>query len=395
MRAVAYSSLVCAALAPPIASAQFQATGKLEIHYINVGQGGGTLIVGPDGTRILYDFGNVGAGRAIASYLARLGVTPEDGVDYAIVSHRDKDHYGGYGEVITAGYDVTIANFDSGSDKAASRTMHKLWLNPAADTTAGPVQPIPVGLKIAIGDGAEVRVVAANGRIFRRPKTNALPSRRNENDRSVVLYVKYKNFDYVLDGDLGAGPEQCTQHQTTQKNFQGPVARALSDLGWMDPNRGVDVLHIAHHGSESSTSASYFNLMKPEVGLISVGARQPDNFFHPRQDVTDAVLLGPSRAACVAAPALRALFQTEGGRPGRTDNGGTSFAGIPLGDIRLTTDGVTGFEITGSARTSNNVACRTPASGAWRFTLDEDASELPTPLNLTCTVTVDACSCPE
>lgn len=28
---------------------------NLEIHYINVGQGGSTLIIGPDGTTILYD----------------------------------------------------------------------------------------------------------------------------------------------------------------------------------------------------------------------------------------------------------------------------------------------------------------------------------------------------
>ena len=46
------------------------------------------------------------------------------------------------------------------------------------------------------------------------------------------------------------------------------------DLGWMKPDFGVDVLHIAHHGSESSTSAAYYKLMKPEVGLISVGLDQ-------------------------------------------------------------------------------------------------------------------------
>lgn len=32
----------------------------LEIPYINTGKGGSTLIIGPNGTRILYDFGNVG-----------------------------------------------------------------------------------------------------------------------------------------------------------------------------------------------------------------------------------------------------------------------------------------------------------------------------------------------
>jgi beta-lactamase superfamily II metal-dependent hydrolase len=395
MSTTRYVALVCGLLIAPLAWAEFSPSGRLELHYINVGQGGGTLIIGPDGTRILYDFGNVGAGESIVRYLGQIGIAPSDGVDYSIVSHRDKDHYGGYGEVIRAGYDVAIANFDSGSEKEASRAMRNVWLDRAKETTAGAVQAIPVGLRIAVGDGAEIRVVAANGRIFRRKKGDALPSRRNENDRSVVLFVKYKNFDYVLDGDLGAGQEACTAHQTTQKNYQGPVAQALVDLGWISTERGVDVLHIAHHGSESSTSASYYNMMKPEVGLISVGVKQPSNFFHPRVDVTDLVLLGPTRPGCVVAPALQALFQTEGGRPGGTPNGSTSFTGIPLGDIRLTTDGATGFEISGTGHTINNVSCRNPSSGRWVYTLDEDSTGRPPPLNLSCIITAVSCVCPE
>ena len=87
--------------------------------------------------------------------------------------------------------------------------------------------------------------------------------------RSIFLYLKYNNFDYVLDGDLGAGEDSeendcITDRDTSQRDFQTPTARVLVDLG-MDENFGVDVLHIAHHGSESSTSADYFDLLSPEV----------------------------------------------------------------------------------------------------------------------------------
>jgi hypothetical protein len=251
-----------------------------------------------------------------------------------------------------------------------SEKMKRVWLTPAAKKTkAGAVVPISVGQRIPLGNGAEARVIASNGKIF--GFNQKLPFARNENDRSVALYVKYRQFDYILDGDIGSGPEKCTSHDTSQRNFQVPVARALIDLKWMDAKHGVDVLHIAHHGSESSTSAEYYNLMKPEVGLISVGLNQ-GTFLHPRIDVVDKVLL-PSPAAsagCVSAPPLAGLFQTEEGLKGTSTTGATSFLGKPLGDIKLETDGVANYKISGSGRTRNGNFVKNPPGGSWCFPLD-------------------------
>ncbi len=375
--------------------ADFPAPNRLEIHYINVGQGGATLIIGPDGTRLLYDFGNIGRGEAIARYLLdMIKLAPEDGIHYAIVSHRDVAHYGGYAAVIQAGYTVLNANFDSGSRKPASAQMDKHWLTPAAGTRAGAVRPIPVGLRIALGDGAEARIIAANGQIHRRDPWT-VPFARDENDRSISIYVKYKDFDYLLDGDLGAGTEgpDCADRQTGQKDFQGPVAQALIAAGWMKAEFGVDVLHIANHGSESSTSSGYYNAMKPQVGLISVGLDQRQ-FLHPREDVTTKVLLGPTRP-CVTAPPLLALFQTETGKAGMSNTGRTSFKGLPLGDIRLTTDGTTDYQIAGTGRVEAGGRCNNPAAGFWRFPLDERSTPGAVQVNAKCTVTSTSCSCSE
>ena len=110
------------------------------------------------------------------------------------------------------------------------------------------------------------------------------------------------------------------------------------------------MLHIAHHGSESSTPASYFNLMRPEVGLISVGVRQ-GKFLHPREDVVDTILLeGELRIAsdCTfTAPPLIELLQTEDGKKGESRTGCTSFSGKTIGNIKLITDGQTEYTITG------------------------------------------------
>jgi beta-lactamase superfamily II metal-dependent hydrolase len=75
----------------PQASAKFTPSGQLEIQYINVGQGGCTLIIGPDGTRILYDSGKVAGTSDIVPYLRDVvGLAPQDGLQYTVVSHGDK-----------------------------------------------------------------------------------------------------------------------------------------------------------------------------------------------------------------------------------------------------------------------------------------------------------------
>ena len=322
----------------------FADVGRLEVHYINVGQGGANLIVGPNGTRILYDFGAVNGDRDIVPYLRdKVGLGPSDNIHYSIVSHRDKDHYMGYRAVIETGYDITVANYDSGSTKRPSRSMIRNWLKPAELTLAGAVRSIPVGLSINLGDGAEVIVVAANGRIIGERVPIAVP---NENDRSVVLLIRYGHFHFLLDGDLGSGPEDCTRHETRQRDIQTRVALALIREGLITVEHGVDVLHIAHHGSESSTSAAYYNYMRPQVGIISVGLKNK-RYMHPREDVVDTVLLGGQRPECVKAPPLEYLYQTEDGEIGCVRTGCSSNNGLSIGNIKLTTDGKAQYDIAG------------------------------------------------
>lgn len=363
--------LICMLLLrPSVGSAQFQPSGQLEIHYINVGQGSSVLIIGPNGTRILYDFGRVKGDRDIVPYLRdKVGLAPQQGIHFTIVSHRDTDHYVGYREVIRAGYDVLVANYGPGSPKTSSKIRDR-WLDPAEQTTAGAVRPAPVGLPIALGDGAQALIVAANGRVYGESQPIAVA---NENDRSVSLYITYRNFQYILDGDLGGGRESCSNHQTSQVNVQTTIAQSLLNLGLMTREHGLDVLHIAHHGSESSTPASYYNLVRPEVGLISVGVRQ-GKFLHPRTDVVDGILLdGALRnaSACdLVAPPLVELLQTEDGKAGESTTGSTSFGGKTIGNIKLVTDGEREYTITGDNRVhEGEVESSDPYSRT--FTLDE------------------------
>ncbi len=81
------------------------------------------------------------------------------------------------------------------------------------------------------------------------------------NDRSTVIYVEINHLHYLFTGDIS----QTVERELYEK-YQ---------------HLDVDVLKVAHHGSESSTSRELLKMIRPKVALISVGK---DNFYgHPHQ----------------------------------------------------------------------------------------------------------------
>jgi hypothetical protein len=124
-------------------------------------------------------------------------------------------------------------------------------------------------------------------------------------------------------------------------------------------------MHVNHHGSESSSNPTYFNKVKPAVAIIGVGAGETTGWDLPRIKVVDSVLLGSS--GCTTAPPTFVL-QTEEGSPAGTN---TSHSGYCVGNIKVTTDGVSIFTVSADGlvhQGPNELA----ASGLPRsFTIDD------------------------
>jgi beta-lactamase superfamily II metal-dependent hydrolase len=316
------------------------AAQQLEIHYINVGWGGAVFLKGPDGTTVLMEAGDTGKGTSrVVPYLQQTGIFPAQGLDYTIASHQHCDHIGGLPEVIAAGYNVRVKNYYNGSTN--SNNCVTAWNTAAATTTAGSPTIAPVGGQIALGDGAKLTFIARNGSII----GGGTVSVSDENDRSIAVLVQYGGFDYLWAGDLGGGSSDgaCTGRSTSQKDVETAVIQAISPGGAfpMISAGGIDLLHVNHHGSESSTNHTYMNLARPEVAVIGVGAGQSSSFQLPRVAVVEHVLLAQA-TACVTAPPARVL-QTEEGAPTGPE---TSFAGYAVGNIKIATDGVRTYTVT-------------------------------------------------
>ncbi|MGH7151778.1 MAG: ComEC/Rec2 family competence protein, partial [Planctomycetota bacterium] len=309
---------------------------NLEIHYINVGWGGSVLVRGPNGTTVLLEGGRSGKGEnVIVPYLQSIGIPSSLGLDYMILGHRHSDHSGGLDEVIEAGYDVHVANYENGSPEPHSSFQN--WVEEAVTTSAGAPVPMPVGTVIPLGNGATMTCVARMGQLIGGGSVFV----DSENDRSIAVLVQHGGFDFLWASDLGGGEddEDCTGRSNSSADVETPLLQAISP-GGASPKittAGIDVLHVNHHGAETSMNSALMNLARPAVALISIGAGQNTDHQRPRKDVVESVLL--AEAPCVTVPPALVL-QTEEGNPTGSN---TSFAGYCVGNIVVSTDGVSTF----------------------------------------------------
>lgn len=337
---------------------------NLEIHTINVEWGGSVLVVGPDGTTVLLEAGETGMGTSeVVPYLQSIGIASTDGLDYTIVGHQHCDHLGGLDEVVAAGYDIHTKNYYNGS--STTSTCVTGWNTAAAGTTAGSPVSMPVGTVINLGSGATLTCIARNGSIIGGGSVSV----SNENDRSIAVVVKYGGFEYLWASDLGGGRDACTGRSTSQANVETSVIQAIVP-GGANPliaTGGIDVLHVNHHGSESSTNPTYFNLAAPSLAVIGVGDGQSTGWDLPRIDVVDDVLLG---ATCVTADNPLVL-QTEEGNPGGSL---LSTSGYCVGNIVVTTDGRSSYTV--DADGDVNQGPNEYASSGLPQTIDLDARNI-------------------
>jgi beta-lactamase superfamily II metal-dependent hydrolase len=345
---------------------------NLEIHVINVGWGQATFIKGPGptGKTVLLEAGNTGKGTAeVVPYLQSIGHGPSAGFDYTIVGHQHCDHAGGMDEVINAGYNVRIRNYDNGSSYSSSCITG--WDSAASGTTAGVPVAMARGDVLDLGGGATLTCVVVRGQVIGGGNVSV----SNENDLSIGLLLQYEGFDYFWASDLGGGSDDgsCTGRSTSQVNVETAVIQAISPGGAMPliGEGGIDVLHVSHHGSESSTNNDLFDYAAPAVAVISTGAGQTSGWDLPRVDIVDNVLL--ANASCVTAPPTFVLQTEEGSPTGPL----TSFSGYCVGDMKITTDGLSLFTIEANGGVNQGPDERNQAGLPRSFTIDESGGGTP------------------
>ena len=85
----------------------------------------------------------------------------------------------------------------------------------------------------------------------------------NENDSSHVIYIDFKKIKLLLMGDAGV-----------------EVEKDILEKYELDD---IDILKVGHHGSKTSSSKEFIDIINPKYSVISVGKN--NRFGHPNHEV--------------------------------------------------------------------------------------------------------------
>ncbi len=213
---------------------------KMEVHFIDVGQGDSTLIT-CDGHAMLIDAGDYSKGTAIQNYLQKQKVTK---LDYLILTHPDSDHIGGAPVIITKFEidKVFVSNYEK-DNKTYLKLIQALDNKRLKYTTP------KVGTQYTLGT-AKITILAPNGEYD------------NPNDASVALMIQNGENKFLCTGDAGEDAER--------------------DMLETDIGLSADVLKAGHHGSRTSTSGKFFEAVSPSCAVISCG--EDNSYGHPHAE---------------------------------------------------------------------------------------------------------------
>ena len=240
---------------------------RFEAHFIDVGQGDAMLLRfnDPSGTvNVLLDAGSdspsdVVTAEDLTSYLS--AVLGDEAIDIAIVTHPDTDHYDMMDEV----FDAFVVEQVYYNDVNKNQTYEEFIGNVETELgNEGIAIPGDGGTYTVLNDENYSLTIYApgydrfwNGKFDEnnRPKLDADAS----NGMSLMVVVEVAGRKLLFAGDAtGSGTDDAITG--TEQWFIENCYTAGDDY---------DFLKIAHHGSDTSTSAEFLSFLTPEYCVIS------------------------------------------------------------------------------------------------------------------------------
>ena len=208
-----------------------------QMYFIDVGEADCILIKYND-EYTLVDAGNNKDGKKIVAYLNELGV---EHFEYVIGTHAHEDHIGGMDDIIK-NFSIDYFYMPKTEVDMITYTEIKDELNKKGIKYETP--KIDKSFKMS---QVQFKVLWIDD------------NKEDINATSIVLKVTYQNTSYLLMADATTDVE----HQILEKDLES------------------DLIKVAHHGSNHSSSAIFLKKVNPKYAIISVGT--PNDYGFPKQ----------------------------------------------------------------------------------------------------------------
>lgn len=214
-----------------------------EVSILDVGQGDSSLIRLKNKNILIDTGGNINydiSKNILIPYFKSVGIKK---IDYLVLTHGDYDHMG---EAINL-----VENFK----------VEKVIFN------CGPYNDLEQEL-IKVLDKKKIKYYSCIKELnIDNNKLYFLQTKEydNENDNSNVIYSELNVYKFMFMGDASV---------TTEKEIMNKYN--LPD---------IDVLKVGHHGSKTSSSKGFINVINPKYSIISVGKN--NRYGHPNKEVLE------------------------------------------------------------------------------------------------------------
>lgn len=219
----------------------------LKVHFIDVGQADAALIQ-YDGHAILIDSGDWNRNETV-TYLQDQGI---EKIDLMVGSHPHADHIGQMDKVIE-NFDVEEVWMSGG---LATTQVFERVITAIDNNNIGYDEP-RAGDTYQIGD-LKIDILSPTSLTG------------NLNDDSIVMKLTYGEISFLFTGDAETPAES-------------KMVSSGQDLS-------ATILKAGHHGSDTSTTQSFLDKVKPKVAIISVAEKS--KYDHPDKSVIDRINAG-------------------------------------------------------------------------------------------------------
>ncbi len=224
-----------------------QKSNKLTITFFDCGLGDIALIQTPQNETILIDTGPSEKGinsftRSALPYLQKNGIK---NIDYVLITHAHNDHYGGVFKVFE---NLEVENLVA-TDEFQNR---KIWNK---FTKVIEIEQCSV---LTVTDTAHIRFEEVKFKIIHPDRSY---KDNNINNLSIVVRLDFGDLSVLFTGDL--------EHEGEEYLIDNYPA-------FLD----CDVLKVGHHGSKTSSSPTFINVVDPQYAIISTAKKNRFNFPH-------------------------------------------------------------------------------------------------------------------
>jgi competence protein ComEC len=225
---------------------------SLKVSFLDVGEGE-SILIQSGGQNILIDGGP--SGQAVCSALGKKLPFWERKIDLVILTHPHLDHLTGLLEVLKR-YDVEKV---IDSPNISNLPPYQEWLNLIKSKNIEYITA-QTGQKAILINGAVLEILSP-------PSSGNIDFKDDPDENAIVTRLTCGPHNLLFTSDIGSETETRLLRERLVKSS--------------------DILKIAHHGSDTSSSIAFLKAIHASSGVISVGAG--NQFGHPAKATLERI----------------------------------------------------------------------------------------------------------